>query len=71
MNLTPDDQKCLNQPSESREPVFVTKSCWERWHVDAEHHHHEGCRKMFREWIEKYRDAHITGTTSRYQNPDL
>ena len=28
MNLTPDDQKCLNQPSESREPK--TGAMWDK-----------------------------------------
>ena len=63
---------CPNDTSHHiQRQVFVTKSCWENWHTQAQHHHHEGCRKMFREWIEKYADAHITGALSRYQLPDL
>lgn len=60
-----------NQATIAQLKIFVTKSCWENWQTQAQHHSHEGCRKLFQGWIEKYTDAHITGVLSRYQLPDL
>lgn len=60
-----------NKSSISQRKTFVTKSCWQNWHTQSVHHAHEGVRKMFKEWITKYADAHVTGHLSRYQLPDL